>query len=35
MATTKKFKKSARYRIRLNKKKYDRSRFKSNKSDVE
>ncbi len=28
MATTKKFKRSARYRIRLNKKKYDRSRFK-------
>lgn len=25
MATTKKFKKSARYRIRLNKTKYDRS----------
>ncbi len=31
MATTKKFKRSARYRIRLNKKKYDRSRFKNKK----
>ncbi len=33
MATTKKFKKSARYRIKLNKKKYDRSRFKKSKID--
>ncbi len=33
MATTKKFKKSARYRIRLNKKKYDRSRFKNKSVD--